>query len=409
MKNYTLKNSCRICGGTNLVEVLDLGHMPPANAFVPHATIAMSLQEFPLRTYFCATCSLVQLLDVVDPSILFRHYEYLTSASKPLVEHFTNAGKMLTDKFVASKKDLVVEIGGSDAVLLGAIADRCKVLNIEPARNVAELSTKKGVETISEFFTLDLAKEIKEKYGSAQLIIANNVMAHTDPLRGVFEGVKALLAPKGVFVFENHWVENLIGDGGFDQIYHEHLCYFSLTALKHLVESVGLSIFDVEVIPNHGQSLRVYVGAGRVPSKTVEELLLREKELGLHTVDRFLKFREKVEKNRNELRTLIAKIRTDGKTIVGYGAPAKGNTLINFCGLTSRDIDFITDTTPLKQNTYAPGSGIPVFHPDILEKKRPDYLLLLAWNFADVIIKKETAFRNSGGKFIIPVPTPRIV
>jgi hypothetical protein len=234
-------------------------------------------------------------------------------------------------------------------------------------------------------------------------------MAHIDDIRGVFEGVSSLLSDDGSYVFEVHWVGNLIGDGGFDQIYHEHLCYYSLLTLNRLIEDSGMHIFDVEFVPIHGKSLRVFAGKKQQKTKAVDEVFLLEKEIGLDKTETFKKFSEKVEKNRADILDVLSRLKKEGKKIAGYGAPAKGNTLLNYVGIGPDVIDYLTDTTPMKQGLYSPGGHIPVVSPDKLISDRPDYVLLLAWNYADAILKKEAKLREDGVKFIIPVPDVRII
>lgn len=406
--NFIKKKQCRICGSSALAEILNLGEMPLANAFLRAEDLAKEERKFPLVVYFCKNCFLVQLLGVVHPKILFEHYRYLTSTSAPLVRHFVQAANILAKKFIKEKSDLALEIGGNDGVLLQEMKKHCNVLNIEPAKNVAELAKKSGVETINEFFTNALAGDVLKKYGRARLIIADNVMAHIDDLSDVFRGIKTLLSDDGAFVFEVHWVGNLTGDGGFDQIYHEHLCYFSLSPLIRLAGKFGLKIFDIELLPVHGQSMRIYAGKNQKVRNSVKALLAQEKKLGLQNLETFLNFSKKVDKNKNELVDFLTSLKRKKAVIAGYGAPAKGNTLLNYCQIDNSTIDFISDTTPLKHGLWTPGSHIPVYSRETWPRK-PDYFLLLAWNYADSIIAKETDFRNGGGKFIIPVPEVRIV
>lgn len=392
-----------------MVRILDLGEMPPANAFLKEEELHKPEPKFPLVVYFCNTCNLLQLLDVVSPEILFGEYDYLTSASKPLAEHFIKTANELVTRFNIKKDDLVLEIGGNDGVLLSAIKDKCRVLNVEPAKNIAELSKNNGIDTLNRFFSEGVAEDILKKYGFAKLVVANNVLAHIDDMRGLFSGVKKLIGEDGVFVFEVHWVGNLISEGGFDQIYHEHLCYHSLHDLKYLSEDLGLKIFDIETVPIHGESMRVFVSQN-IPAKgSVAEFLQREEAMGLTKKETFMKFADKVRSSKQNLQNMLKELKNSGKTIVGYGAPAKGNTLLNYYGVTPALVSFLTDTTPLKQGMYAPGTRIPVLHPDVAKKKLPDYFLLLAWNYADAILKKEEELRKSGVKFIIPVPEPKIV
>ena len=409
MKNYIHKNNCRVCGSEDLVKILDLGETPVANGFLTKEELSIPEEKFPLAAYFCKNCSLVQLLDVVDPKILFGNYHFMTSASKPSVDHFINFGKELVANFIKEKNDLVVDIGGNDGTLLSSIKDHCRVLNVEPAANIAEISRKNGIETINDFFSSNLARTILDKYGKAAVISANNILAHTDEVMDIFIGANSLLKDDGVFVFEAHWVKNLIGEGGFDQIYHEHLCYYSLHALKYLVESTGFFIKDVKSVPMQGESLRVYAGKTEGASAAVGEFLQKEKEMGLTDVKTFLGFSDKVIKNAEEVKKILASLKQQGKKIVGYGAAAKGNTLLNYFKIGPDLLDYIVDTTPLKWGRYSPGMHIPVVPPEKLKTDIPDYIFLLAWNYTDAILEKERGLREKGVKFIIPVPTVKIV
>ncbi len=409
MNKITRKSICRICGAEDFAKILDLGKMPPANSFLDKKELSRPEGKFPLVVYFCKNCGLLQLRDIVHPKFLYTHYDYMSSASKPLADYLENLGLELSAKFIKSKKDLVIDIGGNDGTLLGAIKNRCRVLDIEPAKRIAKLARTVGIETINEFFSEKLADWILKKYGPASVVAANNVIAHIDDLADLFNGVKLLIGESGVFSFDVHWVGNLIGDGGFDQIYHEHLCYFSLSVLNGFVEKVGLRIFDVELTTMHGASLRVFVAKARPVQESVGLIIAKEKKLGLTKLATYLAFAKRVRQNQKELRTLLLGLKKTGKTIAGYGAPAKGNTLFNFCDIDSRIVDYIVDTTSLKQGLYTPGGHIPVLHPDEFHKRKPDYAVLLAWNYADMILEKEKKFRQNGGKFIIPVPKPRIV
>lgn len=406
------KTNCRICKNSELVKILDLGEMPLANAFLTKEELDNPELKFPLAVYLCKKCKLLQLLDIVNPRLLFRHYYYLTSTSKPLADHFIELGKILVDRFIQSNDDLVIDIGGNDAVLLESIKNKCRVLNVEPAENIAEISRNKGIDTIDEFFGIELANKIFKKYGPAKVITASNVIAHIDNLEDVFEGIKILIEDSGVFIFEVHWVGNLLGlegVGGFDQIYHEHLSYFSLLALEQLIGRLGLKIFDVKLIPVHGQSLQVYVGKNYQVEESVNKFLQQEKKMGLDNIDVYKTFANKVERNRDELRNLLLKLKKENKRIVGYGAAAKGNTLLNYFQIDNKILDFIVDDSPLKQGLYTPGTCIPIYSPDKLKGDQPDYLLLLAWNYAESILKKEQKLRDEGVKFIIPVPEVKIV
>ncbi len=405
MKKYITKTSCRVCGGKRFAKILDLGAMPAANSFLTKKELKKPEKTFPLVLYYCKTCGLVQLLDVVHPRYLFKHYDYMTSASTPLTDYFVAMGEMLKKRFLKSKKDLVIEIGGNDGVMLESLNPFARVLNIEPAKNIAALARKRGVPTINQFFSEQLAKKIP---GPATVVTASNVFAHIDDLDDAMRGIKWLIGTTGVFVCETHWVGNLIGEGGFDQIYHEHLCYFSLTVFCHLMKRFGLQVFDVELTDMHGASLRMFVG-NRAARPSVKRLLAREKKLGLHKLATYTAFAKRVAINQKTLRKVLLDLRAQNKKIVGYGAPAKGNTLLNSCGIDHKTIDFIVDTTPFKQGLFTPGGHIPVYPPEKFHQFRPDYALLLAWNYADAIMKKEAGFTKRGGRFIIPVPWVRII
>ena len=395
---------CGICESKNLVPILDLGQMPLANAFLKKEEIPLE-KKYPLSVHFCRRCYSVQLLDIVDPKIVFKKYEYLTSASKPLSDHFVKMGNDLVDQFIFSPNDLVVEIGGNDGVLLEAIKDRCKVLNIDPAINAAHEALKRGVHTVPEFFDIDVAMGLLVNHKlRPRLVIANNVMAHIEDIQNTMAAVGLLIQDlDGVFVFEVHWVGNLIGEGGFDQIYHEHIYYHSLKTLQWLTRMVGMEIFDVELVPIHGQSIRVFVAHNRKPEPSVDAFLKMEEERGLHQEYVYLSFFDKIFTNKQRLKGLLSELK--GRT-VGYGAPAKGNTLLNYFEI---DLDYIVDTTQGKQGLYTPGRHIPVYSPDRLKEEPPDNIVILAWNYADAILEKEKALRDRGVKFIIPVPEVRVV
>ena len=409
MNAYSRRPTCRVCESSKIVQFLDLGVMPPANAFLRKEDLDKPEEQFPLTVSFCEDCSLVQTQDSVDPEILFKDYVYMTSGSKPLVEHFERLAEKLKKDLKLGASDVAMEIGSNDGTFLAELKDDCTVVGIEPASGVAKYGRDKGVTTEEAFFTSEFANGLKQKYGAARLILASNVFAHIETLQDVCKGIELLLAENGVFVMEAHWVGNLIGEGGFDQIYHEHLCYYSLTSLTSLFKQFNLRIVDVEFIPTHGQSLRVYVAKGGDVQKTVSDVLEKERNLGLDKRATFEAFAEKVERNKQDIVSNIARLKKEGKCVVGYGAPAKGNTLLNYCGIGAESIDYIADATPFKQGLFTPGMHIPVVPIEKLRADAPEYILLLAWNYAPHILEKEKALRESGIKFIIPVPEVRIV
>jgi SAM-dependent methyltransferase len=307
----------------------------------------------------------------------------------------------------------VVEIGSNDGVLLRTLRERgIDILGVEPAANVAQVANAQGVETINDFFTESLARQVVKGKGQADVVIANNVVAHIDDLEDLIRGVGVLLKDTGRFIFEVHHVADLIGNKGFDQIYHEHLSYFSLAVLCKLFHRFDMNVFDVKIVPIHGQSLRVCVGRKQIfpeSSRTVRQLLDDEETSKLHDVRTYLRFASEVESIKQSLLDLLRRLKSENKRIVGYGAPAKGNTLLNYCGIGPETLDYLIDTTPSKQNLFTPGVHIPVYAPEKLKEDRVDYLLLLAWNYAEEIFKKEEALRAKDVKFIVPIPEPRIV
>jgi hypothetical protein len=406
---YTHKNTCRICAGKDLIQVLDLGSPPPANAYLTQEDLGKPEPTFPLVLSFCRTCSLAQLLDVVDPEILFKDYRFITGASPPSVEHFRRYAQTAIKPLISSKQDLVVDIGGNDGVLLGFVKDFARVLNVDPADNLAPLSEQKGVPFYPAFFSSQVADDLIARYGPARVVTANNVFAHTDPLRDAFAGVANLIGEDGVFIFEVHWAKHLLDGGCFDQIYHEHLCYYSLHALTHLAESTGMRIFDVEIVPVQGQSLRVFAARSRAPSERVAQVLRAERERGVTTEAAWHAFADVVRANKVKVLALLRELKARGKKIIGYGVPAKASTLLNYYRIGGETLDYLTDTTPLKQGLYTPGMHIPIVAPERLRTDPPDYVFLLAWNFKDVILEKERAMRQRGVKFIVTVPAVEIV
>jgi SAM-dependent methyltransferase len=406
--SYVHKTECRICKGIDLTRILSLGENPPVDNFTDAAHISAE-KRYPLDVYFCGTCNLVQLLDVVTQEELFHgNYAYFSSASAPLVEHFRSYAEDLKREHL-KPGDLVVDIGSNDGVLL-QFFDGYRVLGIEPSANVAEIARKKGIDTIDGFFTVEMAKRIVEKYGKAKVVTANNVFAHIDDIDEIIRAVKELLTDDGVFVSESHYLLDLIEHREFDTVYHEHLCYYSVKPLQHLFERFDMEVSDVRRVDVHGGSIRVYArNKTGTPAPSVQELFDIEEKAGLHSLERFRCFQHEAEAIRERLVSLVRGFRKEGKIVTAYGAPAKSGTLLNFCGFTADDLKYVTDTTPYKVGFLTPGSHIPVVSPEILTTETPDYILLLAWNYKDFILKKEQALRDRGTKFIIPIPDVEIV
>lgn len=403
---------CRACRGTNLTMILSLGKMPPANAFLNKNDLKKKETSFPLDVYFCRTCGLVQLKDIVSPTFLFRNYVYVSSTSPLFIAHFKSFADSVRQRFDLSPGSLVVDIGSNDGILLRPFKEfGMKVLGVDPALKIAEEATKNGIETWPEFFTPELAKKIVKKKGNARIITATNVFAHVNDLDSLLTGVKELLAANGVLIIEAPYLVDFIEKNLFDTIYHEHVSYLAVKPLTVLFKRLGMEIFDVEKSSSHGGSLRVFVqknGGGHSIKKSVEEFVETEKEKGLYSIKTYRDFAKKVDKNRKELKALLVGLRSKGKKIVGYGAPAKGNTLLNYAGINS-ELDYIIDDSPWKQNLYTPGTHIPVVAYAKVELENPEYVLILAWNFASQIIEKLKSLKKRGTKFIVPVPNPKII
>ena len=410
---HVLRSDCRGCGGTALSRILALGETALANAFLGSDSEFATEKRFALDVYLCETCGLVQLLDVIDPETLFRNYVYVTGTSTTMATHNKAYAATVTERLGLRPDDLVVEVASNDGSLLRYFDSYgVRTLGVEPARNIARIAREAGIATVEEFFTSELAHELRDKYGSARAVIANNVLAHVDNTRDFLSGARTLLAPDGLLVVEVPWLGKLVANLEYDTVYHEHLCYFSLTALSQIYSAAGLYVVDVEHVPVHGGSLRVYASpvpreAG--PAASVTNLLAEEAAAGLRDPLRLERFAHDVSRQRSELRALLESLQSDGKTIAGYGAPAKGNTLLQYCNITSTMLPYTVDRNSLKVGCFTPGTHIPVLPVDTLAVRRPDYLLILAWNFADEIMGQQAEYRAQGGRFIVPLPVPRII
>jgi len=407
-KTCRRRDTCRLCGGIELTLVLALTPTPPANAFVDEAAKSDPQPRFPLDVYFCEACKHVQLLDVIDPAVLFENYVYVSGTSPSFVQHFDDYAAALTGRFAPDAGSLVVDIGSNDGTLLAAFQKRgFKGLGIDPARDIAARATEAGVETIADFFSSTLAGEIVNDHGPAAIVTANNVFAHADDLKGIVEGVRTMLAPGGVFAFEVSYLADVVADTLFDTIYHEHLAYHSVTPLETFFARQGMRLFSVERVASHGGSIRGLAGLADGPHQadgSVAALIATERDAGLDHAETFKTFGADIEALGGQLQTLVNDIKADGKAIAGFGAPAKATTLMYHFGIRPDDIDFIVDDSPLKQGLYCPGLHIPVLASEALYERRPDYVLILAWNFAQAIMDKHSAFLDGGGRFIVPLP-----
>lgn len=401
------QKKCLVCEGSDLIMYLDLGNTALANAFIKKTQLKDKEDKFPLRVLYCKTCHLVQLDHIVDRKKVFSKYHYFSSASSPLEKYYEQYVKNLQKKFPNQTKGLIVEIGSNDGILLKYFKNKkTKTLGVDPAKNIAKLAISNGIETLPVFFNLDNAKKIVKKYKKASVVIANHVLAHTDDLHGVIKGVKELLDNDGVFVFEVQYLLDLIQKNEFDNTYHEHISYFSIAPLNTLLSKYGLKIFNIERVDAQGGSIRVYAGhtSDMFPvEKSIKNLIQAEKKNGLYNEKKYKIFGKKPEKIKKDLINLLKEIKKQNKTIVGYGASAKGNTLLQYIGIGPDILDYIVDTTPSKQGKLTPGTHIPVYAQDRLKTHTPAYVLILAWNYADIIIKKESWLQKKGVIFITPI------
>ena len=407
------RDACRVCLSKELTKFSELGPQPLANAFLDEKLLKEGKEErFPLDLYVCRQCWHVQLLDVVSKETLFSHYLYFSTVSRTIPAHFAAFAKEVETEHT-QRGDMVVELGSNDGVLLSAFEGTGRrYLGVEPATNVAEAARKRGVPTMNRFFDTESVTIIARDLGKAKVIIGNNVVGHIDDLSGLVKSVKHLLTDDGVWIFEVPYLVDMLEKNEFDTAYHEHLSYFALHPAKTMLERGGLVLADVKRQSVHGGTIRVYARraeAGATPSARVAELLKLEKGLKLDTMAPYEAFDARVRKLRDDLKAMIAQLKRDGKRIVGYGAPAKGNTLLNYCSIGTKELDYVQDTTPVKQGLYTPGTHVRVVPPEMFQQDTPDVAIMLAWNYEKEILAKEEAFRKRGGKFLIPIPTPRLV
>ena len=405
--------NCRMCGSSNLEEYLDLGFTPPADQFLRKEQLAEPETYYPLRVVLCKDCGLSQLDFVVSPEILYRHdYPYESSITKTGQRHWAEFAKSVSKTLKLNKDDLVIDIGSNVGVLLEEFRNNgTRILGIDPASNIVRIAEKRGIETICEFFNLETVNQILKTKGKASLIVGTNVFAHIDDLDSLMKGVDKLLVKKGVFIFESPYFVNLVNRLEYDTIYHEHLSYLSVKPLIKFFAKFNMEIFDIQERDIHGGSFRVFIGrkGDRPVSPVVRKSVQKEEKMNLYSVKKLKNFAKRVKQNQHDLTWLLRSLKKRAKTIAAVSAPAKGMTLLNYCRLGPEILDFVTEKSQLKIGRHTPGLHIPVYPDSELIKRKVNYALLLAWNFADEIIKNLEDYRKIGGKFIIPIPNPKII
>lgn len=406
--------NCRMCRGTRLHKFLDLGKTPPADQFLFERQLKEKEEFYPLGVVVCDDCGLVQLDYVVPPEILYcNDYPYESSTTSAGRRHWSEFAETVKHMMSLDGKDLVIDVGSNVGVLLQMFKDRgVRVLGVDPAANIAAIANRNGIETLAAFFNEEVARRIVSEHGHASVITGTNVFAHMDDLHGVMRAVDHLLNARGVFIVEAPYLISLLQDFEYDTIYHEHLSYLSLKPLQKFFATFEMEIFEVQRRDIHGGSFRFFVqrrNAGRPVSPVVDELLAAEERDGIYGHGRLKQFADHVAKNRDDLRSLLLTLKSHGKRIAAVSAPAKGMTLLNYCGLDTSILDFVTEKAQLKVGRYTPGMRIPVLGDEALLDRQPDYALLLAWNFAEEIMGNLKRFSDNGGKFIIPIPNPKIV
>ena len=414
MSDYYLRESCRMCGEGSLTKAMSLTPTPPGNDFLTKEELGRDEPVYPLDLYFCEACHHIQLGHVVDPKILYqKNYSYVSATSAYFVNHLKHYAKDMVERFDLKPGDLAVDIGSNDGTCLSFFKDKgMKVVGVDPATEIARKATENGIDTIADFFGYRLAVELRKKYGTAKYITSHNACAHIDNLFDVVKGVEHWLDTDGVFVLEVGYFVDVYSNTWFDTVYHEHVDYHTVAPFEKLFNRVGMELISVERISPQGGSIRVMAqkkGGIIKRDDSVDELIALEAKLGLNKAETLHKLNHKISQVRDKLHNLIHSLKADGKSIAGFGAPTKATTLMAHFGLDATVLDFIVDDNPLKQGLFTPITHIPILSVDALYKMKPDYVLILAWNFAEPIMQMHKKYSEQVGQFILPMPNPEIV
>lgn len=411
---HKVYNLCRFCKKSELSKVIDIGMVPLAGGFVKKSNINNTQQlYYPLSLGFCQNCKMLQTIETVGESTLFENYYYATSKIKTLANHFEELADEITDS-LSNKKGLVVEIGSNDGVLIRKLVKNgVKSLGVDPAINIVMPQIKKGVPLICEYFDLSVATMLSKKFGKADVITSSNTMAHIEDIESVYRGIKKLLKKSGYAIVEVHYLQNLIQEFQYDMIYHEHLYYYSVLSMQNILRLFGLEIYDVKKTSIHAGSIRFYIQHENGPRKISRNVKLffdEERKQNLHDLKTFVKFNESIKRKKKLLLGKLSSLKRQSKSIAGYGASGRANTIMGYCNIGKETLDYIIDDSPLKQGAYTPGNNLKIVDSSILTtKKRPDYLLLFAWSFHDEIVTKNAKYLQLGGKFLLPLPRVKTV
>jgi methylation protein EvaC len=412
---YRHYENCRFCFSEKLVPVIQLGNMPLAGGFLRKLSESKTEKLYPLEIAFCANCYLLQSVNVIDADTLFKDYFYHSSAIKTLVNHFSELANDIKNELQKKKNSFVVEIGANDGTFVKALLkENVNAIGVDPARNIIEPLIKKGLPFINDYFTKSTAQRIKKKYGKADIIFSSNTLAHIEDMHTVIGGVKFLLKPDGYLMFEVHYIENLLQEMQYDFLYHEHQYYYSLITLKKFFALHDMEIFDVKPISIHAGSMRYFVkhknDKTHAIAKNVTQVLKNEMNSQFDKVETYITYGEKIAKTKKDLLKLITKLKSQNKSIAGYGASGRGTIIMNYCGLTNAFLDYVIDDAPAKLNTYTPGNHLKIVSSNILyTKNKPDYVVIFAWSFMDEIKKRNEKYLKTDGKFIVPLPKVKIV